>query len=257
VVTPGRKYKIVMVVEYDGTRYGGFQYQKGTPTIQGELELAIKKMTGEDLRVLAASRTDSGVHARGQVVSFITGCRHEPGVFLRGLNHFLPDDIAVREAYRARDDFNVRREAISREYRYEVLNSPVRLPLRRTTTFLVSQPLDLNAMACAARDLHGRHDFASFAPYVARGGTVRIVDEASVGREDELIVFNMVARSFLPHQVRNTVGVLIQIGLGKLPIDHVRYLLEARLPGLAGPRAPARGLCLMKVNYPQPLWDMS
>ncbi|MEW6033748.1 MAG: tRNA pseudouridine(38-40) synthase TruA [Chloroflexota bacterium] len=248
--------RVVLVVEYEGTRYCGFQYQAGVATVQDELEQAILKLTGECVRVIGASRTDSGVHARGQVVSFRTRAAYAPGVFVRGLNHYLPDDIAVREAYRVGAGFKVRGEAVSREYQYQILNAPVRSPLTRSHAHHVPQPLDAEAMDQAARDLCGRHDFASFVSFEMKRSTVRTVSHASVTREGEYVVFRMVANSFLPHQVRNIVGVLVQIGLGKLGKGHVRRLLDARKPGLAGPTAPPHGLSLMRVNYACPLGAM-
>ncbi|MBI2957708.1 MAG: tRNA pseudouridine synthase A, partial [Chloroflexi bacterium] len=162
VTSDGQTSKIALILEYDGTRYCGFQYQSGVPTIQGELEKAITRLTGERRRVLAASRTDTGVHAWGQVASFRTGAQYPAEVFRSALNHYLPEDIAVRSAHRVRDDFNVLRQATGREYEYHILNSRTRSPLRKGRAHLVPQPLDVEAMARAARDLEGTHDFASF-----------------------------------------------------------------------------------------------
>ena len=251
--------KVILIIEYDGTVYHGFQLQAELPTIQGELERALAKLTGERRRVLAASRTDAGVHARGQVVSFRTASRLAAATFNSGLNHYLPDDIAVRAAYRVSDSVNVRRDALSREYRYYILNSPTRSPLRRQFSYLVTGELDIRAMNEVCRVLVGKHDFASFASQmeVGRRGTVKDVYRARVDREGELVVFSMVANSFLPHQVRNTVGVLLKVGSGKMNTDEVLGIMEARKPGLAGPTVPACGLFLERVNYPVPFEEMS
>lgn len=251
----GKTTKIILVMEYDGRRYHGFQWQDGQPSIQGEVEKALTKLTGERRRVVSASRTDAGVHAKGQVVSFRTGSALSTDNFVSGLNHYLPQDIAVKAAYRIDDKFNVQREAISREYSYYILNRPTRSPMRNGFSYQLSGELDTDAMNQACAALVGEHDFASFA---ARNGTVdkstvKRVFRAVVGREGEMVVFNISANSFLMHQVRNTIGALIKVGQGKMTPDEFKDILEAREPALAGPTAPACGLCLDRVNYPEPL----
>ena len=246
--------KIVLIVEYNGTHYHGFQLQASLPTIQGEMENALRKLTGERTRVLAASRTDTGVHAERQVVSFRTKSSLPTQTFIDGLNYYLPRDIAVKAAHRADDSFNVRRNALSREYNYYMLNSPTRSPLSNGFSYLVARHLDIEAMNQACQALIGKHDFASFASCIGDGikNTVRSVYKAEVKKEGELVIFNMVANSFLPHQVRNTVGSLIRVGLGKMSIYEFHSIIKVRRPGMAGPTAPACGLCLMRVNYPYP-----
>ncbi len=250
--------KVVLIIEYDGTCYHGFQLQAELPTIQGELEEALSRLTGREHRVMAASRTDAGVHARGQVVSFRTGSRLPLQTFVGGLNHYLPGDIAVKAAYRVDDSFNVRRDAVSREYCYNILNSPTRSPLRRRYSYRVPGRLNIGAMNEAGEALVGKHDFVSFASRMEVRGksTVRDVFRARVEREEELVIFNMVANSFLPHQVRNTVGMLLEVGAGKINVDEVRRIMEAKKPGLAGPTVPACGLHLMRINYPVPFEEM-
>ena len=241
-------------MEYDGTHYHGFQLQDDFPTIQGEMEEALWKLTGERLRVMAASRTDAGVHAKGQVVSFRTKSPLPLPAFINGLNYYLPRDIAVKAAHRVGDSFNVRRDAISREYNYYILNSLTRSPIRKGFSYLVTGHLDIEAMNLACQALIGEHDFASFASCIGVGtkNTMRNVYRAKIDKDGELAVFNMVANSFLPHQVRNTVGALIRVGLGKVSVDQFHSIIEAKKPGLAGPAAPACGLCLMRINYPSP-----
>jgi tRNA pseudouridine38-40 synthase len=247
--------KFVLLVEYDGTRYHGFQWQAGVPTIQDELEQALRKFCGQSSRVMAASRTDSGVHAKGQVAAFRANPALDAGKMVRALNYYLPDDIAVKAAYRAGDDFDVRRHALSREYRYFVLNGGARSPLSRRFSWFVPRELDVDAMNDACQLLLGEHDFASFASAFDDAGrsTVRNVHEAGVEKKREFTVFRIVASSFLPHQVRSTVGVLIRLGLGKIGVGEFRDIMEARCLGLAGPVAPPRGLCLMRVSYAVPL----
>ncbi len=243
--------KMALIMEYDGSGYYGFQLQANLPTIQGGIEKALLKLTGERVRVLAASRTDSGVHALGQVISFRMKSLLTPQTFASGLNHYLPRDIAVKAAHRVSDAFNVRRHALSREYNYYILNSSVRSPIRAGFCHLVTGKLDILAMNRAAQALIGEHDFASFATGAGAElkSTWRRVYQAKVEKDGELVVFNMVANSFLTHQVRNTVGALVRVGLGKMTAGEFHSIIEAKKPALAGATAPARGLCLMKVNY--------
>jgi tRNA pseudouridine38-40 synthase len=245
--------RIVLIVEYDGTDYHGSQWQANALTVQDEIEKALKMLTGEKIRIKMASRTDAGVHARGQVVGFDTGASLPLGAFVDGLNHFLPAAISVKQARRAVDGFDVRRQATSREYEYYILNSPTRSPLRQKYSYRVEGKLDIKAMNRACKTLVGRHDFASF---VASEGTakqkrtVRDVFEAEVTRDGDMVIFKMIAGSFLPHQVRNTVGALIKVGQGRMTVEEFENLIDAAEPGLAGPTAPAAGLCLTRVNYP-------
>ena len=241
-------------MEYEGTRYHGFQLQATLPTIQGEMEKALRKLSGDRTRVMAASRTDAGVHARRQVVNFRTKSPFPPQTFVNGLNYYLPRDIAIKAAYRVGDSFNVRRDAISREYKYYILKSLTRSPIREGFCYRVGGHLDIEAMNRACQALIGEHDFISFASStgVETKNTVRRMYQAEMEEDDELVVFNMVANSFLPHQVRNTVGALIRVGLGRMIVDEFCSIIEMKKPSLAGPTAPACGLCLMQVNYPHP-----
>jgi len=247
--------RIALVLEYDGTNYHGSQLQANAPTIQGEIEKALRKLTGERTRIKAASRTDAGVHATGQVVSFGMKSALPLTAFVAGLNHHLPRDIAVKEAFRVDDSFDVRRGAVSREYKYRILNSPTRSPVREGFYYRVTGDLDIEAMNQACQALIGRHDFASFVTGADAGkkSTVRNVHKAAIEQDGDMIVLDMVADSFLPHQVRNTVGSLIKVGQGKMTVEDFYSMVEAGQPGLAWPTAPAGGLCLMRVNYPSPL----
>jgi tRNA pseudouridine38-40 synthase len=247
--------QILLIMEYEGTRYHGFQWQDGLPSIQREVEQALQRLIGERRRVIAASRTDAGVHAEGQVVGFRTGSALPIPNFINGLNYYLPRDIAVKAAYRVGDSFHVRRDALSREYSYYILNSPTRSPMREGFSYLVASPLDIEAMNRASQALIGEHDFASFASGDGSWlkSTVRNVFRAKLDRDGELVTFHMVADSFLPHQVRTTVGALIRVGLGKMSVDEFHSIIEAKKPGTAGPTAPACGLCLTRINYSLPL----
>jgi len=246
--------KFVLLIEYDGTRYYGFQWQVGLPTIQNELEEAIRRFCGQSSRVMAASRTDTGVHAKGQVVSFWAKSTIDTMSMVRALNYYLPEDIAVKAAYRATDDFNVRRDALSREYRYYISGGNTRSPFSRRFALFMHKMPDIQVMNEACQLIKGEHDFASFASSLeGNKNTVRNVYEAGVERKGDFIVFRIIANSFLPHQVRSTVGLLVRLGLGKRGIEYFRDIMEARSLGSAGPVSPACGLCLKKVNYPKPL----
>lgn len=245
---------MALIMEYDGTRYHGFQLQAALPTIQGETEAALTKLTGERLRVMAASRTDAGVHAKGQVVGFRTGSSLPPRAFVHGLNYYLPRDITVKAAYPVEDSFDVRRDAVSREYSYYILNRSTRSAFGGFS-YRVNRRLDIKAMNRACQGLLGEHDFASFVSCIESGikSTRRKVYQVKVEKNGDMVIFSMVANSFLPHQVRNTLGALIKVGLGKITVEQFSDIIEAKQPGLAVPTVPACGLFLMRVNYPIPL----
>ena len=246
--------KFLLLIEYEGTQYHGFQWQVGLPTIQSELEQAISRFCRQSSRVMAASRTDAGVHAKGQVVCFWAESTLDTRKLVRAMNHYLPGDIAVKAAYRASVDFNVRRDALSREYHYYILNSDTRSPFSQRFALLVPKVLDVYAMNEACQLIRGEHDFTSFTSSLeGNKTTLRNVYEAGIEKKEEFTIFHIVANSFLPHQVRSTVGLLIRLGLGKMGIEDFRDIMEAKSLGLAGPVSPACGLCLEKVNYPEPL----
>lgn len=250
--------KIVLVLEYNGARYCGFQYQINTPTIQDEIEKALFRLTGERVRVVSASRTDAGVHAKGQVVSFRTISVLETPAYKNGLNHYLPPDIAVSASYKVNDKFNVQLDAASREYKYIVYNCKTRSPFQREFSYQVSGELDIEEMNRASQSLIGEHDLASFISDFSQSNiksTLRKVYKACLSRDGGLVYFDITAKSFLPHQVRNTVGTLIRVGLGKISVEDFQTIMEAKKPGAAGPKVPAQGLYLMRVNYPGPLGD--
>lgn len=243
--------RLALLLEYEGTAYGGSQYQKNAPTIQAELEAALGSLTGESIRVALAGRTDAGVHVRGQVASFLTASHHDTDTFVAALNYHLPEDISVRAAAVVPLAFDVRRQALSRRYRYTIHNSGQRPALGRRFAWQVRQPLDVAAMQKAARCLLGEHDFAAFTqPWLkARRSTVRVIQEAQVSRRGRKVYIVMEASSFLPQQVRRTVGALVQVGSGKLPMEGFCDLVRSARPGAAAFAAPPQGLCLLKVRY--------
>jgi len=245
-------HKIVLIIEYDGTRYLGSQYQPGGPTIQNELEEAFYKLTGERLRANFASRTDSGVSALGQVASLLSQTALDNRRIVGGLNYYLPGDMAVQAAYRVRADLDVRHEAVSRSYRYSVLNRDIPSPVRERFLYRIGGTLDGSLMTTAAKRLIGEHDFASFASQLGNAwrNTVRRMLDCHVNKCGGIVEFFFTANSFLPHQIRNTVGVLLRVGQGKMNMEDFEQLIAQKKPGAARPAAPAKGLCLVKINYP-------
>ncbi len=249
--------RIALLVEYEGTAYGGSQYQTNAPTVQGSLERALSNLTREPIRMALAGRTDAGVHARGQVASFATASRHTVDVIVRAVNAHLPADIAVRAAAEVPAGFDPRRHAVSRWYRYTMHLGKARPALLRRFVWHLAAPPDVGMMAEAARLLPGKHDLAAFvAPSEARRRpTERVVMRAEVRRKGDLALFDIEANAFLHHMVRRIVGALVEVGLGKRSTAEFEALLEAR-PGVAGYMALARGLCLMKVRYESELFDV-
>ncbi len=249
--------RLALLLEYEGTGFAGSQYQKNAETIQGALERALRSLTGEQIRVALAGRTDAGVHARGQVAAFTSGSRHEPDVFMRALNHHLPEQIAVRMAREVALTFDPRRQAGGRWYRYTIHNGGQRPVLLRSVVWQVAVPLDADAMAEAAASLVGEHDFAAFTqPSFAAGrSTCRRVTRTEVRRCGRRILVDVEANAFLPHQVRRIVGSLVEVGRGRLAAGEFGSLLREAKPGAASFTAPARGLCLMKVRYEDGLFD--
>ena len=243
--------RLALIVEYEGTHYHGFQYQDNALSIQEELEKAVLRFTGESLRVKGAGRTDAGVHARGQVVAFDTATSYPPQTYLRALNYYLPDDIAVKAAHRAPSDFDPRRMASSRRYSFTIECGPVPSPLMRRTAHHVASPLDVPRMRRAARHFVGRHDFARFAGPLSRRGasTVREVHEASVRRRGDIVTLEVEGNSFLPHQVRRMAGALVDVGLGRLAPAQLRSMVYGEQVDAVARSLPPRGLCLLRVNY--------
>ncbi len=242
--------RLMAIVEYDGTDYAGFQVQRGERTIQGEIERALAAATQEEIRIIGAGRTDAGVHARGQVIAFKTNWRHSLEDLQRALNALLPKDIAIRELALAPENFHPRFSAVSREYRYSIWNKPVRSPLACRFAYHYPWPLDVSLMNEACSHLIGTHDFRSFGSAPKEGSsTVRTVYRARCTREDGFVFVELVANAFLRRMVRRIVGGLLRVGSGELTPDDFREIMMAKDPALIKVTVPAKGLCLIKVNY--------
>jgi len=257
------------VVEYDGTGYSGFQVQPDRPTIQGELERALWRITQEDVTVIGAGRTDAGVHARGQVISFRTAWRHDCETLQRAMNAVLPRDISLRELSPAEECFHARFSATSRVYVYSIYEGQVRAPLMERFAHHVAVPLDLEAMARVAACLEGEHDFAAFGQPPVGTNTVRVVYRArwDAGGAKEgggcvpspirLSRFEIRANAFLRGMVRRLVGTLLLVGSGLLTEDDFRGILASRDISRAGAPVPACGLCLWRVCYDDKAGEIS
>lgn len=240
---------LLLLLEYEGTDYAGFQRQANRPTIQAEVERAIERLTGRPATLRAAGRTDAGVHAAALPANFRSEWPGSLDRLTQGLNHFLPAAIAVRDARLVPEGFDARRCARQRRYRYTVLNRRTRSPLADRFADRVPGPLDRAAMAEALACLVGEHDFASFAASLATGSTVRRIDEARLTAEGERLEFEFAGTAFLAHQIRNTVGTLLWVGQGRLSPTDFQAILAARDRRRAGPAAPPHGLCLVGVDY--------
>jgi tRNA pseudouridine38-40 synthase len=240
---------IKAVVEYDGTRYAGFQSQPNLLTIQVELERALSEVTQEEVKVVGAGRTDAGVHASGQVIHFITGWKRSLEELHRAFNALLASDVAVKEMTVAPPDFHARYSALTREYRYTILNQSIRSPLEARYAYHHEQHLDAEAMDEALECLVGSHDFASFGQPTQGDSTVRDVVRAACRQDGNHIYVDLTANAFLRHMARTIVGTLLPVGRGLLRPGDVSAILEAKDRSRAAPPAPAHGLCLARVNY--------
>jgi tRNA pseudouridine38-40 synthase len=252
-----RDRRVALLLEYDGGRFAGSQLQTNAITVQKVLEEAIVKATGEPTRVAFAGRTDAGVHATGQVAAFSTLSRLDPFILQRALNAWLPEDVVVREAVDVSPDFDPRRDARRRHYRYLIDNSPVRPALSRNRAWHLASELDVESMSEAARLLLGKRDFAAFASRLedVAASTVRELFEFRVTRSGASIELDVEANAFLPHQVRRMAGALVEVGRGKLDVDGYCALLDGP-PASAGPAAPPHGLYLVVVEYEMSLFAL-
>lgn len=247
--------RLRMLLEYDGGEFFGWQIQPDRPTIQDALERALKTILREPVRVEAAGRTDAGVHARGQVAAFTTETILGRAPLQRSLNALVGPSIVVRDLELAPPEFDPRRDAVAREYQYRIRNRPWSSPFSRRTAWHVHQSLDVSAMAEAAEILEGEHDFRSFqAADCDAENPVRRVYRSDWTVDGEDLVYEIQATAFLRHMVRNVVGTLVEVGRGERSVADFQELLAACDRTLAGPTAPAHGLCLVRVVYDPPIF---
>src|SRR5262245_15145751 len=239
-----------LVLEYDGSRYAGWQRQPDHPTIQEAVETALYRLTQETVSVIGAGRTDSGVHALGQVASFRIERTRTPREWIRGLNAWLPEDIVVRSAALVSDEFHARYAARGKLYEYRILNRGERPALDRAYVWHVHKPLDLSFMELAATHPVGAHDFPSFEGTLTDNeDPVCDLRQSSHQRHGHMLTIQAYADRFLKHMVRAIVGTLVEVGHAKRAPDTLRGILAAKDRRAAGRTAPPQGLFLVRVDY--------
>lgn len=240
-----------LILEYDGAGFYGFQKQPDRPTVQAALEEALSKLFNRKIKITSASgRTDTGVHAAGQVVNFKIKTDRPLAQIQKGINALLPKTAAVKAIEEAGKNFHARFKARFKTYEYLIWNSPVRSPLLAGKVFHVPEPLNLAAMRRGAKLLTGRHDFRSFCVTAsARENTVRNLKRFEIKKEGDLLRFHLEADGFLHHMVRNLVGTLLEMGRSKLDSQGIQKILAAKDRRKAGATVPAHGLILLNVTY--------
>jgi tRNA pseudouridine38-40 synthase len=244
-----RNFKIT--IEYDGSAYHGWQRQATGRTIQGEIESALATMTGNRISVTGSGRTDAGVHALNQTANFKCITSLSPGVFLKGLNSLLPKDIVITSCESVPDKFHARYDVKSKTYHYRILNRALPAAIYRQYAWHIRKKLDLDAMQDALRYISGRHDFKAFEGSGSpRTDSIRCIMTADLLiTDDEYLVLKLEGDGFLRFMVRNIVGTLVDVGLGKMTPDDFKQILASKNRNLAGITAPAHGLFLANVKY--------
>lgn len=246
-----RMTTMALGVEYDGTAFSGWQVQPDRETVQSAVEAALERFLGAPASTICAGRTDAGVHASHQVVSFQTGAVRSLSSWVRGVNSFLPRSVSIRWACEVPEDFHARFSAVSRTYEYWILNDPVRSPLLENRTGWVFRPLDEEKMRLGAQALLGTHDFTSFRAAECQAATpVRTITELQIVRLGRLVGVRISANAFLQHMVRNIVGSLIYVGVGREAPEWIGEVLAARCRSAAAPTFSPSGLYLTGVGYP-------
>jgi tRNA pseudouridine38-40 synthase len=243
--------RIALGIEYDGTAYNGWQRQKTGIGVQVLVEKALGVVANHEVGIVCAGRTDAGVHSTGQVVHFDTDVERSLRGWLLGTNSNLPGDISVTWAAFVRDDFHARFSALSRTYRYLILNRPVRSALYRHRAWWLHRPLDAVRLQAAADCLIGKHDFSAFrAAGCQASSPIREVFAIDIKRHGQWVKITVTANAFLQHMVRNMAGLLVEIACGDAPVAKARLVLDGRDRRAGGVAAPAHGLTLVAVAYP-------
>ncbi|HBN56680.1 MAG TPA: tRNA pseudouridine(38-40) synthase TruA [Lachnospiraceae bacterium] len=241
--------RVKLVVAYDGTNYKGWQIQKNGETIESVLNRILSQMTGETVRVMGASRTDSGVHAMGNIAVFDTNVRMPGDKFSYALNQRLPEDIRIQHSCEVEPDYHPRYQHTVKTYEYRILNREFPLPAYRLNTYFTYHPLDVERMRQAASYLTGEHDFQSFCAAGAQvNTTVRTIYSLQVLKEGELLIIRVSGSGFLYNMVRIIAGTLMKIGRGEWEPEQMQKILAAKDRRAAGPTAPAKGLTLMSIE---------
>lgn len=244
------KRRVKLIISYDGTNYCGWQVQINGITVEEVINRELSRMLGEDIAVIGASRTDSGVHALGNVAVFDTFSKIPPEKMCFALNQRLPDDIRIQDSCEVPLDFHPRYCDSTKTYEYKILNRRFDNPVMRLYTHFVYMPLDYEKMQEAAKYLVGEHDFKSFCSARTQvTDTVRTIYSLDVSKEDDIIKIRISGNGFLYNMVRIIVGTLIKVGLKVYPPEYVKEILEACDRNVAGPKAPAKGLTLIEIVY--------
>lgn len=244
------KKRIKLIISYDGTNYCGWQIQINGITVEEIINKELSRLLGEEIAVIGASRTDSGVHALGNVAVFDTFSKIPPEKMCFALNQRLPEDIRIQDSMEVPLDFHPRYCNSTKTYEYRILNRRFDNPTMRLYTHFVYMPLDVEKMKAAATYLVGEHDFKSFCSARTQvTDTVRTVYTLEIFKENDIISIRISGNGFLYNMVRIIVGTLIKVGLGVYPPEHVKEILEAKDRNVAGPKAPAKGLTLIEIEY--------
>lgn len=244
-------------IEFIGTNYRGWQRQQEVDSIQANLEKTLSIIANEPIEVIAAGRTDAGVHAGNMIAHFITSAKRTEYNWLRGVNSLLPDDIALRWITPMPFDFHARFKAIARRYRYVTLNQPYRPAILRHQVTHVFEPLDINKMITASQLLLGTHDFSSFRAAACQSNQpIRTISHANLFHHGSYLVLDIQADGFLHHMVRNIMGTLFAIGKGELDVDDITRLIHAKDRNLAPPTASADGLYFINAYYPKKFQEL-
>ena len=244
------KKKYLLIIEYEGTAYHGWQMQKNGISVQELVEKALTKITKIKTTVLSSGRTDAGVHAEGMPAHFVTESKMKPLEFLYALNSNLPLDITIKKVEKVPISFNDRGSVKKKLYRYTILNQDHPSALNYRRSWFIPHKMDIAAMKRAANYFVGKHDFTSFRAGNCNAKTpVRILNRIEIFRQSGFLQIEFEGKGFLKHMVRNLVGTLVFVGRKKIPARQAKVILESRNRRIAGPTAPAQGLCLVKVCY--------
>lgn len=242
--------RVRLIISYDGTNYCGWQIQINGITVEEVINRELSSLLGEDVAVIGASRTDSGVHAVGNVAVFDTETKIPAEKISFALNQRLPDDIRIQKSEEVSEDFHPRYCDSTKTYEYKILNRKFPDPLNRLYTHFVYMPLDVQKMKEAAEYIVGEHDFASFCSSGSQvKTTTRTVYNLDITKDDDIIKIKISGNGFLYNMVRIIVGTLLKVGLGIYPPEHVKEIIEAKDQYTAGPKAPAKGLTLVGIEY--------
>jgi len=241
---------IKIVIEYDGTRYCGWQRQKNGVSIQETIEKAIEKVTGEKTEIIGSSRTDAGVHAKGQVANFLTSSTVPPEKICYAINSFLPDDIVILSSQEVPIDFHSRYNSKGKRYSYTILNRKIPSALLKNYSAHIPYELDIEDMIRASKYFLGEHDFSAFKSTGSSvKGNVRTIKRLDLIKDEDIIKMFIEANGFLYNMVRIIAGTLIEVGKGRIKPDDIPFIIDSKDRKKAGPTAPAQGLCLEKVYY--------